>query len=278
MPLVAGFVAMWAAVNVPILIADLAADGRIDGWLGVFLFHARRMPDFWTIWYWWPSATAGSARLGALHWMPAIALSVGALVAGALPSVQSSRSAAAAPIDAGRGRVLALAAVTAAAIAWWVTLSPAMATGPVSVPYKALVDRVSFCVFALGSVGLWGYQWRYDRDPWAIGGATVALFLLVAKVYSPQYALWLAPFLVAVTFPVWLGLVYFVADVWLVYSGMQWYGASPHLAPHPWQTVFVATTFLRALLLVVMIVWFATAGRDATRDPAEAARLSPAGA
>lgn len=64
--LIAGFLAVYAALNVPwILIAngppqaspgafpgvDLR-DPQVNGWLGVWLFHADRSPDIWTIWYW----------------------------------------------------------------------------------------------------------------------------------------------------------------------------------------------------------------------------------
>ena len=64
--LIVGFVAIYAALNVPwILIAagePRAAPGEFpgvelrdpgtNGWLRVWLFHADRLPDFWTVWYW----------------------------------------------------------------------------------------------------------------------------------------------------------------------------------------------------------------------------------
>ncbi len=64
--MIAGFLAVYAALNVPwILIAngppqvspgafpgvDLR-DPQANGWLGVWLFHAERSPDIWTIWFW----------------------------------------------------------------------------------------------------------------------------------------------------------------------------------------------------------------------------------
>jgi hypothetical protein len=251
LPLVAGFFGAWAAMNVPIMVADVAVDGELDGWLGVFRFHARRMPDFGTVWYWWPPASARAAGLPWLHWAPPAALTALALAAWYAPGARSP----------GR-RNVAVVVAAGAAIALLLTVSSAMASGPVSAEYKALVDRVSFAAFALGSVGLWIHQWVHGRDPWAVGGATVALFLLVAKVHSPQYALWLLPFFVTVTFPAWLGIAYFVADVALVYSGFQWYGLSPQLAPNAWQTIFVAMVFVRAGLLLLVIAWFSVAGRD----------------
>jgi uncharacterized membrane protein len=254
-PLAVGFLAAWGAVNVPIMVADVAVDGELDGWLGVFLFHARRLPDFGTVWYWWPSSSARAAGLPWIHWAPPATLATLALLAWFLPGAR---------FPSRRG--VALVAGAAAAIALLLSVSPAMASGPVSAGYKALVDRVSFAVFALGSVGLWVHQWLRDRDPWATGGATVALFLLVAKVHSPQYALWLLPFFVTVTLPVWLGVAYFVADAAIVYSGFHWYWLSPQLGPHPWQTVFVAMTFVRSVLLLLLIAWFTVEGRDLTRS------------
>ncbi|CAN5830924.1 hypothetical protein BH23ACT12_BH23ACT12_07430 [soil metagenome] len=64
--IVVGFLAVYAALNVPwIVIAngppqvspggfpgvDLR-DPQTNGWLAVWLFHADRGPDIWTIWYW----------------------------------------------------------------------------------------------------------------------------------------------------------------------------------------------------------------------------------
>ena len=63
---VGGFAAVYALLNVPWIVAgggdphglaeqfpgvDLR-DPDTNGWLGVWLFHAERGPDIWTIWYW----------------------------------------------------------------------------------------------------------------------------------------------------------------------------------------------------------------------------------
>ena len=63
---IAGFGAVYAALNVPWIIlaggppqatpdqfpgVDLR-DPATNGWLGVWLFHAERNPDIWTVWYW----------------------------------------------------------------------------------------------------------------------------------------------------------------------------------------------------------------------------------
>jgi hypothetical protein len=51
-----------------------------------------------------------------------------------------------------------------------------------------------------------------------------------------------------------------------VYSGFHWYWLSPQMAPHPWQTVFVAMTFVRSLLLLLVVAWFTLAGHDEIRS------------
>lgn len=64
--IIAGFLVAYAAFNVPwILIAGGAPQGAaeqfpgvdlrdpaVNGWLRVWLFHADRFPDIWTVWYW----------------------------------------------------------------------------------------------------------------------------------------------------------------------------------------------------------------------------------
>ncbi len=64
--LIAGFLAVYAALNVPwILISGGSPnatpgefpgvqlrDEGTNGWLEVWLFHADRFPDYWTVWYW----------------------------------------------------------------------------------------------------------------------------------------------------------------------------------------------------------------------------------
>jgi len=64
--IVAGFVAVYAALNVPWIVISAGApaaapgefpgvdlrDPAVNGWLAVWLFHADRYPDYWTIWYW----------------------------------------------------------------------------------------------------------------------------------------------------------------------------------------------------------------------------------
>lgn len=77
--LIAGFLVMYAVVNVPWVLVSgapprpaLSGSGLAgvtlrppgtNGWLGVWQFHARRYPDFGTVWYWisvWSGKLTGS--------------------------------------------------------------------------------------------------------------------------------------------------------------------------------------------------------------------------
>ena len=63
---IGGFAAVYAVLNVPWIVIGSGApqalaeqfpgvdlrDPDTNGWLGVWLFHADRSPDIWTIWYW----------------------------------------------------------------------------------------------------------------------------------------------------------------------------------------------------------------------------------
>jgi len=58
-----------------------------------------------------------------------------------------------------------------------------------------LVNVLSLLVFLLVVMALW--RWRAGREPdfprWTLGFPVIVVFLLVNKVYSPQYSLWLLP-------------------------------------------------------------------------------------
>lgn len=135
----AALVGAWSACNVPVMIASFS------GWLRSYTFHAERVPDFGSSWYW--------------------------------------------PFD---GRV-------DFKDTW----------------FRLMVDGVS--VAALGGA-LFLVIWLQRRRQLPMENATavlIATFLLVAKVHSPQYALWLLPFYVIVRrSPLLLGswALYVVAD------------------------------------------------------------------
>ncbi len=248
----------WGAWNIPVMIATGVVNGDLSGWLGIWQFHSRRLPDFGTFWYWWaewlvdspvPTLVGFAAVLGVLGfalrswwredrlWSFAFAGGLTALVVGFL-------------------------------------IAPQARAGATSQDWKNFVDATSFLLFALGTAGLLFRQWRSGRDPWCTAGAIVALFMLVSKVHSPQYALWLLPFLVVTNVPALLVGVYLVIDVVLYVSGFWWYAVAPHLQPHFWQTIFVVFVYLREIALILILVWLTLKARDVLEGTARLQALS----
>ncbi|HEX4358989.1 MAG TPA: hypothetical protein VH141_15775 [Pseudonocardia sp.] len=92
---------------------------------------------------------------------------------------------------------------------------------PKDVPFQALVDWLSptlvLLSFALAA-GLGWYRYRTGRAvggyPWVqVSAAMLAGFLLLHKVHSPQYALWLVPFFVLLRIRWGWVAAYLVADL-----------------------------------------------------------------
>jgi uncharacterized membrane protein len=90
------------------------------------------------------------------------------------------------------------------------------------------VDRYAFVLIALAWLVAVGVGWvranRTGRYPWLqVSAAMLCAFLLLNKVYSPQYVLWLLPFFVLldVRWGWWVG--YWVADLLLYVGLFRWY-------------------------------------------------------
>lgn len=180
-----------------------------NGWLGVWLFHAERYPDFGTVWYW----------------------------------------------IAHHGRVLV----------------PVDGWGPGKGWYQSSVTVLSLLMFGAGSLWLlWrGYaKTRKGEEFPALGVAmgTVALFLLVSKVHSPQYALWLVPFLVMLAVPWQLVLAYLVADLAVYVSGFYYFTVMTIPAP-AWMGIFEVSVLFRAAALAAVVAVSVSSGRLKPRVP-----------
>jgi len=111
--------------------------------------------------------------------------------------------------------------------------------------------------------------------------AIVASFMVLSKVHSPQYALWVIP-LMAMTDLSWRQiLAYLGADTVLFVSGWYWYTKpDPFTPPAPLaEKIFAVSVFLRSAALVVIAVSSARrarrllpqpkAGPEGPPDPAE---------
>jgi uncharacterized membrane protein len=101
-------------------------------------------------------------------------------------------------------------------------------SGPDNVEFQATMDWLSPALvllsFALAVAVGW---WRYRREgtyPWvAVSAAMLCGFLLLHKVHSPQYTLWLLPFFVLVQVPWSLVVAYLLADLAMGIGIFRWY-------------------------------------------------------
>lgn len=87
-------------------------------------------------------------------------------------------------------------------------------------------------------------------------------FLLVSKVHSPQYALWLAPLLALLDVRLRYVAFYFAADLAVFVSGFYWFTVMEAPAP-AWQGIFEVAVLSRAAALgaLAYAAWGATRRR-----------------
>lgn len=157
-----------------------------------------------------------------------------------------------------RWRDLALSSAAAAA-AWLVANAPGYLTGPAEwkvfwsfnsergpdlgsiwLVAQQMLDRgitahtvnvLSWLFFAAWCLGVAAIGWRARRTPTLaqLGFLVVAGFLLINKVYSPQYVLWLLP-LAVLARPRWRDQIIWQATELLYFAAVWWYLAGD-LAP-----------------------------------------------
>lgn len=95
------------------------------------------------------------------------------------------------------------------------------------------------------------------------GLAILATFLVVSKVNSPQYAIWVLPLLTLVDIPWWEIGLYLFGDLVLFVSGFYWF-TDPNfttLGPSGWSTLFEYAVFFRAVMLAVIALTAVGLGR-----------------
>lgn len=134
--------------------------------------------------------------------------------------------------------------------------------GPLSNSFRKWVDSLSPLLFGAGSLLLLAHQWRSKRDPWAIGGSTIALYLLVSKIHSPQHSLWMVPLLVAAPVHPWILASYLCADALVFVSVFSWYGDA--LGPTLWKHIFIFAVFARAASLLAILGWYLRSRRPSS--------------
>ncbi|MFC9515530.1 glycosyltransferase 87 family protein [Nocardiaceae bacterium NPDC056970] len=164
---------------------------------------------------------------------------------------------------------------------WYWGLRPLMGAGDRgSASYHALVGTLSpLLLVAALALALWLGWRRYGREgvyPWiGVSASMLCAFVLLHKVHSPQYTLWLLPFLVLLRIPWSLVGTYLVADAVLGIAVFRWFDALATDSDGDAAKFLVELgVWSQAALLVVFFVLFTRAplrryaGR--TRAPATA--------
>lgn len=130
-------------------------------------------------------------------------------------------------------------------------------TGKLDCGHPGVFSAVSVALFVGGSVLVW--RLAAGRNPdfprWSFAFPLLALFLLTAKVYSPQYSLWLLPWFALVLPDLRLFLAFELTDVAVYFAEFSWLGRHAGFGGVPVGWVEVAAA-ARAAVLVACVVAF----------------------
>ena len=153
-----------------------------------------------------------------------------------------------------------------------------------------VVNVASIAMFAVGVAICWWAKARVPGrlQPWTLAFPLVVVFLLVNKVYSPQYGLWLVP-LFALCVPSFRVFALFqVADVAVFLTRFRFFGGyvgQPWGWPASWFRI--ALLVRTAVLVLALVVWIRSTDQPlrllarrtegvAARDTATAPEAAPA--
>jgi hypothetical protein len=150
------------------------------------------------------------------------------------------------------------------------------------VPAAGTINIVSALMLAAFATGFVVLDARRERSrPYVLGFTLVVSFLLVTKVYSPQYSLWLLPFFAILAIP-WYGYVAFVVSDAAVLVSISAYFAAISLGTGDPDFRLLLTeiaTWARYAVLLWML-WLAWRSREevvvTAPQPALGAKPAPA--
>ncbi|WP_028475849.1 glycosyltransferase family 87 protein [Nocardia sp. CNY236] len=151
--------------------------------------------------------------------------------------------------------------------------------GPEAYSEPAFQQMVSVAspllVFAAFALAMWLGWRRYSTTgvfPWVgVSGAMLCGFLLFHKVHSPQYTLWLVPFLVVLEVPWWLVGSYFAADATVGIGVFRYfYSIGTGVSVDVMESIVQFGVWGRVILLIVLFfvfLWAPSRMRRAWRSP-----------
>ncbi|MFC3579775.1 hypothetical protein [Sphingomonas hylomeconis] len=133
-----------------------------------------------------------------------------------------------------------------------------------------LRNMASFAAFAIGALAIVLLGWRrHGAQSWLLFTPVLAWFLLTNKVYSPQFDLWLYPFLVLTSYRLWPLLWFALGDLAAYFAEFWWFagmeGRTPSATP--------GDIALAAAIRGAAMLWIIVA---ALRQPAPAWITPPA--
>jgi hypothetical protein len=143
-------------------------------------------------------------------------------------------------------------------------------TGDQSSGYRDFVSVASLLTFAFGLLFFLRVGWLRRNEPGgfpvlATGLGIVTVFLLVSKVHSPQYALWLVPLLALLDVRWRYVIGYLLADAAVFVSGFYFFTVMEFEAPG-WQGIFEFAVWARALALALLAAAAVTASRQVPKS------------
>ncbi|MFN2525007.1 MAG: hypothetical protein ABR505_01905, partial [Actinomycetota bacterium] len=142
-------------------------------------------------------------------------------------------------------------------------LFPSSFWSPGNSGYRDLVSVLSLLLFAGGSLFFLSWSWRRRSEPAGYPVTSTALgilsvFLLVSKVHSPQYALWLMPFFALVGVNLLWWALYSAADLVMYVGIFRWFYDTGYrgIDYGPAKQALLGGLWTRAALLAILIVVF----------------------
>jgi len=123
------------------------------------------------------------------------------------------------------------------------------------------IDLLSFLLFvAVVALLWWAKARRHDFPRWELAFPVLVVFLLVGKVYSPQFGLWLLPWFALVVRDLRRFVAFEVADVAVFFTRFEFFGDYTGIGGLP-RWVFETAVVIRAAVLVWCLIGW-------VRDPA----------